>query len=97
MPLTSSGISTQNNLFEFKNHGFKDGELVTYDYETSTINGLNKNNQYYILTSSKDNFRLCDAGVGGTNTSNYDRKNYVTFTNTGSDINILIIQIFQFL
>ena len=84
LPLTSSGISTQNNLFEFKNHGFKDGELVTYDYETSTINGLNKNNQYYILTSNKDNFRLCDAGIGGTNTSNYDRKNYVTFTDTGS-------------
>ena len=84
LPLNSVGISTQNNLFEFKNHGFKDGEIVTYDYETSTINGLNKNNQYYILTSSKDNFRLCDAGIGGTNRSNYERKNYVTFTNTGS-------------
>ena len=46
LPLSSVGISTQNNLFEFKNHGFKDGEIVTYDYETSTINGLNKNNQY---------------------------------------------------
>ena len=84
LPLNSAGISVQNNLFEFENHGFKDGELVTYDYETSTINGLDKNNQYYILTSSKDNFRLCDAGVGGTNRSNYDRKNYVTFTDTGS-------------
>ena len=27
---------------------------------------------------------MCDAGIGGTSTSNYDRKNYIKFSSTGS-------------
>ena len=27
---------------------------------------------------------MCNAGIGGTNTSNYDRKNYIKFSSTGS-------------
>ena len=78
------GISTYDHTITFKNHGFGDGEIVSYDYETSTISGLSTSNNYTILKLNSDKFRLCNAGIGGTNTSNYQRKNYVKFTSTGS-------------
>jgi hypothetical protein len=81
--VSSAGISTINDTISFKNHGFKSGELVTYRYETSTI-GISTLSQYYILKNNDDSFRLCDAGIGGTNISNYNRKNYIKFSSTGS-------------
>jgi hypothetical protein len=81
--VSSSGISTINDTVSFENHGFKSGELVTYRYETSTI-GISTLSQYYILKNNDDSFRLCDAGIGGTDISNYNRKNYIKFSSTGS-------------
>jgi len=78
-----AGISTINHTINFENHGFNSGELVTYNYQTSTI-GISTSSQYYILKNDNNSFRLCDAGIGGTNTSNYNRKNYSRFTSTGS-------------
>ena len=80
----SSGISTSQNSINFKNHGFGDGEIVEYDYETSSISGLSTTNQYYVLKIDDDSFRLCNAGVGGTIYSNYERKKYEKFDSTGS-------------
>ena len=81
--VSSAGISTINYTVSFENHGFNSGELVTYRYETSTI-GISTLSQYYILKNNDDSFRLCDAGIGGTNISNYNRKNYIKFSSTGS-------------
>jgi hypothetical protein len=80
----TSGISTTTNSINYENHGFNTGELIIYDYETSAISGLSTSNQYYVLKIDDDSFRLCDAGIGGTNTSSYDRGKYEVFTNTGS-------------
>lgn len=81
--VSPSGISTHNNTINFQNHGFESGELVTYQYETSTI-GISTLFQYYVLKNNDDSFRLCDAGIGGTNISNYNRKNYIKFSSVGS-------------
>jgi hypothetical protein len=81
--VSSAGISTSNNTINFKNHGFNDGELVTYQYQTSTI-GISTLSQYYVLKNNDDSFRLCDAGIGGTDISNYTRKNYIKFSSIGS-------------
>jgi hypothetical protein len=81
--VSSSGISTFNNTINFENHGFKSGELVTYRYETSTI-GISTLSQYYVLKDNDDSFRLCDAGIGGTDITNYNRKNYIKFSSAGS-------------
>jgi hypothetical protein len=81
--VSSSGISTYNNTINFENHGFESGELITYRYETSTI-GISTLSQYYVLKNNDDSFRLCDAGIGGTNISNYNRKNYIKFSSVGS-------------
>ena len=81
--VSPAGISTFNSTINFKNHGFESGELVTYQYETSTI-GISTLSQYYVLKNNDDSFRLCDAGIGGTDISNYNRKNYIKFSSTGS-------------
>jgi hypothetical protein len=86
----SVGVSTSDYTINFINHGFSDGELVDYSYEdslsevSSPITGLSTDRKYNILKIDNDKFRLCDAGIGGTNTSNFERKNYVKFTSTGS-------------
>jgi hypothetical protein len=80
----NSGISTQNYSINFTNHGFSDGDLIEYNYQLSPISGLSTSNRYYILKVDDNSFRLCDAGIGGTITSNYDRENYVKITSTGS-------------
>ena len=78
------GISTINHTINFDNHGFNEGDLITYNYQTSTIVGLSSANQYYISKIDDDSFRLIDAGIGGTYFSNYERKKYVKFSSTGS-------------
>jgi len=80
----SSGISTVNDTIYFSNHGFNDGDLVVYNYQTSAISGLNTTNQYYISKVDNNYFKLCDAGIGGTNITNYIRNNTIDFGGTGS-------------
>ena len=87
--VTSSGISTEYNWVEFENHGFNHGEIVDYSISSNdgtttpeVISGLSTDKKYQIFKIDDDKFRLCDAGVGGTITSNFDRKNYVKFEST---------------
>ena len=82
--VSPTGISTTQNSINFKNHGFNSGEIIEYNYETSQISGITTTNQYYILKLDENSFRLCNAGVGGTNASNYERENYEELNSTGS-------------
>ncbi len=82
--VSPTGISTVNNTVTFKNHGFNSGEIVEYNYESGKISGITTTNQYFVLKVDDDSFRLCDAGIGGTVTSNYERQDYKTFNSTGS-------------
>lgn len=84
MIVSPTGISTTQNSINFKNHGFNNGEIVEYDYESGQISGITTANQYFILKVDDDSFRLCDAGIGGTVVSNYERQDYKTFDSTGS-------------
>ena len=81
--VSPTGISTINHTINFDNHGFESGELVNYNYETSAI-GISTLLQYYVLKDTNNSFRLCNAGVGGTDKSNYTRENYVKFSSVGS-------------
>ena len=49
--VSSAGISTNNHTINFQKHGFESGELVTYQYETSTI-GISTLSQYYVLKNN---------------------------------------------
>ena len=80
-----SGISTSQNLINFIDHGFSSGEIVEYQYESGYGSiGISTENQYYVLKEDNDSFRLCDAGIGGTITTNYEQENFVEFTSTGT-------------
>ena len=85
------GISTSDFSINFANHGFSNGEVVEYSAvvglgstQPQTISGLSESTQYFVLTDSTDSFRLCDAGVGATITTNFDQENFVKFTSTGT-------------
>ena len=78
-----SGISTNFDTVYFKDHNFSNGDLVEYTFETTTITGLSSSNQYYVLKVDDDYFKLSDAGIGGTITSNFETKKYVDFTSQG--------------
>ena len=84
----SSGISTTNNLVNFKNHGFKSGELVEYVGSQEGTIGISTNNLYYTLKIDDDSFRLCDAGIGGTITENLNQEKFVKFSYTGNGYQI---------
>jgi hypothetical protein len=90
----SVGISTSDYSINFINHGFSDGDIVEYSYEdsqteiASIISGLSTSTRYNVLKIDENKFRLCDAGIGGTNRTNFERKNYVKFNSIGSGYQI---------
>jgi len=84
------GISTIENTITFKNHNFKEGDLVKY-YSTGTaISGLTTTNQYYIIKIDSDNFKLSDAGSDIIPSRlNFERKKVVSLgSSTGSGYHV---------
>jgi hypothetical protein len=79
-----TGISTINHTINFNHHGFNEGDLIEYSYQTTSVVGLSSAYQYYISKLDDNSFRLFNAGIGGTDLSNYNRKNYIKFSSTGS-------------
>ncbi len=77
-------ISSIDNIITFEDHGFNDGDIVTYSTDGTTIGGLSASNRYYILKQDDDRFKLANAGVGGTITTNYERREYVNLTSSGT-------------
>ena len=79
-----TGISTAHDTIFFKNHGFNDGEVVTYNTNGTEIGGLDTNIRYKVIKLNDNEFRLANAGAAGTITANYDRNNYVNIVSVGS-------------
>ena len=79
-----SGISTSNNLINFTNHGFSDGEIVEYSSTGTIISGLTTTNQYYVLKNDDNSFRVSNAGIGGTINTNYEQNKFVNLTSVGT-------------
>ena len=82
-----TGISTSYDTINFKNHGFLSGEIVEYS-ASSPIQGLSTTTSYIVSKISDDTFKLADAGIGGTSTSDYERSKFVNLTSTGSGYQI---------
>ena len=79
-----TGISTAHSSIFFKNHGFKDNEVITYSTDGEVIGGLDTNIRYRIIKLNENEFRLANAGAAGTITDNYERNNYVNIVSAGS-------------
>ena len=86
--VTPAGISTSNHTIFFENHGFKDGDLISYDYQTTGIVGLTTSNNYYILKIDDNYFQVSNAGVGGTYFADYEKRKNVRFSTVGSGYQI---------
>ena len=78
------GISTIDHLVNFNNHGFKEGDLVEYQNTGTVISGLVTTHQYYIFEKNRDQFRVADAGIGGTIRDNFDSRLYIKLDSVGS-------------
>ena len=79
-----SGISTAHDSIFFKNHGFNEGDVITYSTDGTSIGGLDTNLQYKVIKLNENEFRLANAGAAGTISANYDRNNYVNIVSAGS-------------
>ena len=61
-----SGINTAINTIQIKNHSFNDGEIIKYTSTVAPIEGLTSGDQYYVLKTDNDSFRLASVGSGST-------------------------------
>ena len=84
-----TGISTNFNTVNFKNHGFNNGDLIEYSAiagigstQPTNITGLSTTKKYFVLKENDNSFQLCDGGVDGANTVNFTTKNVVGFGTT---------------
>ena len=83
---TFTGINTHQDYIYAKNHGFSDGEVVSYR-TTGTIGGLDVNSVYKVKVLNRDKFKLAQAGTATTiSTVNYDKEIYVNMSSVGSGI-----------
>jgi len=76
--VSPSGVSINTNTINFTNHGFNDGDLINYEYETSAITGLSSTSQYYVLKTTDNQFSLA------ADRTNFDRRKPVNLTSAGS-------------
>lgn len=83
---TFTGINTHQDYIFARNHGFSDGEVVSYK-TTGAINGLDVNSVYKVKVLDINKFKLSHAGTATTISSvNYDKEIYVDIASIGSGI-----------
>ena len=97
-----SGINTSLHTINFTNHGFSNGDQIVYSTNSgigstqpqsisglSTYTGITSTSVFYdVNVIDKNSFRITNAGLGGTSSSNYDRSNYIKFTDQGTGFQV---------
>ena len=86
-----SGISTSFDTIEFSNHGFSHGDIVEYSPTVGlgsttpkAIQGLSTTTSYLVVKVDDDKFKLSEAGIGGTDRTNFTRGKIVGLGSTGT-------------
>jgi hypothetical protein len=80
----TSGINTFDSYIFAKNHGFSDGEYVTYNYSNTPISGLTSSVYYKVGIIDVNKFRLYDAGFSTSlNDENYIKNKFVKLNSLG--------------
>ena len=83
----SAGINTERDFVQFEGHGFSDGEVINYAYDTAGITGLSSTKQYQVIKLDDDRFRLAESGNRGDRdpvTTNYNKGIHVYLDSKGS-------------
>ena len=86
--IQTTGISTSNNSFTFKNHGYSTGELIAYSTTGDKIPDLSISNQYYVIKVDDNSFRIADAGIAGTSNTNFNRGLTEKITGIGTGLHV---------
>jgi hypothetical protein len=82
-----AGINTFRDYVSFEEHGFKDGDIVNYSYDTTAVTGLSSTKQYQVLKVNDDAFRLAEVGNKGdakVSGDNYNKKIHTFLDSQGS-------------
>ena len=86
-----AGISTSYNTINYNNHGFSHGDIIEYSPTVGLgtltpqgIQGLSTTSSYYVIKVDDNSFKLSDAGIGATITSNFTRGKVVGLGSTGT-------------
>ena len=64
-------------------HGFSTGDIVNYASEGTPITGLSTEKSYYVVSPDENTIKLCDAGIGATDKSNFERLEFVNIDGVG--------------
>ena len=97
-----TGINTITNTIHFNDHGFNQGDKIVYSTAVgvgstmpTTITGLTTStgitttsNFYQVLKVNDNSFRIANAGLGGTITSEFERNDYIKFSNQGTGFQV---------
>ena len=78
------GVNLNSDYIFYRDHSFKEGELIKYEASNSVIGGLQDNSYYHVILIDKDSFRLTYAGANLENISksNYNNKKYILLSST---------------
>jgi hypothetical protein len=80
----TSGINTFDSYVFAQNHGFSDGEYVTYNFSDTPVSGLSSLSYYQVKIIDVNKFRLCDSGFSTSlNDENYVKNKFVKFNSLG--------------
>ena len=94
-----AGISTSLNTINYVNHGFSHGDIIEYSPTVGlgsttpqAIQGLSTTSSYYVMKIDDNSFKLADAGIGATITSNFTEVSLLVLVQQEQDIKHLLIQ-----
>ena len=97
-----TGINTITNTIHFDNHGFNQGDKIVYSTAVgigstlpTTITGLTTSTGitttttfYQVIKVNDSAFRIVNAGLGGTIKSEYNRRDYLKFSDQGTGFQV---------
>lgn len=80
------GINTALDQITIRNHGYSNGELVTYTCSQTPISGLTTETNYYVTKIDDSNFKLSEISISNTADFNYKTNQYVNLQSVGEGI-----------
>lgn len=77
---TISGITTSSDILTIINHGYSDGEIITYYPESTPIIGLTSSTSYYVTKVTNNTIKLSEIGSEQFKNEFYKDRKYINFT-----------------
>ncbi len=87
----SNNIDKFSNTIEYKNHGYKNKEVILIDSDEFLPTGISSTSEYFVNVIDKDTFKIAEVrpvGIGSTLPAdyNYSNKRFIEFTDGGQGV-----------